>query len=365
MILNRLQAESALSLVHEREYPQTQIHTPTSESPLEPFDVPDPDLILRSSDLVDFRVHKPVLTMASPVFKDLFTHPPPSDSKPDDHLPVVKLPEDSELINSLISVIYPVDKAVPNSYEKVLYLLVTWSAVELTLYHKVLYLLAACQKYDMVSAQSFIRSEVSCGRFPAPMGVEAFPAYAITSGKKLIPEMENAARQTLNHPMTFEIIGEGLRLFEGWALRDLAGFRKRCRDNLVSCFESFLKLSQPPFNIWILCTDDSNSASPDQAGNSPPWLIELFQRHLNELHEAFSKPLFNPQSIRGEYLSALKAHLSSVNCVSCTKVHSLNGDAFCKALEDRLTQALSEVCASYSSEELWEFKYALPRYAQI
>src|SRR5258708_19285203 len=213
MILNRLKAESGLCFVEEREYPQTQIQSHTSESPLEPFDVPDPDLILRSSDLVDFRVHKPVLTMASPVFKDLFTHPPPSDSKSNDHLPVVKLPEDSELINSLISVIYPVDKAVPNSYEKVLYLLVTWSAVELTLYHKVLYLLAACQKYDMVSAQSFIRSEVSCGRFPAPMGVEAFPAYAIAMGKKLIPGIENAARQTLNHPMTFEILGEVLLLF--------------------------------------------------------------------------------------------------------------------------------------------------------
>lgn len=199
----------------------------------------------------------------------------------------------------------------------------------------------------MVSAQSFIRTEVSCGRFPAPTGVEAFPAYAIASGKKLIPEMENAARQTLKHPMTFEIFGDGLRLFEAWALRDLASYRKRCRDNLLACFESFLKLGQPPFNIWTSCTDDSYSTSSDKTGYSPAWLTELFQKNLNDSREAFSKPLFNPRSIRGEYLSALKAHLSSLNCVSCTKVHSLNGESFCKALEDRLTQALSEVCTFF------------------
>ena len=196
----------------------------------------------------------------------------------------------------------------------------------------------------MVRAQSFIRTEVSRGRFLAPTGVEAFPAYAIASGKKLILEMENAARQTLKHPMTFEILGEGLRLFDGWALRDLADFRKRCRDNLVSCFESFLKPSQPPFNIWVPCADNSNSTSPDETGNSPAWLTELFQRHLNDSREVFSRPLFNPRRIRGEYLSALKAHLNPFNCISCTKVHSLKGESFCEALEDRLTQALSEVC---------------------
>jgi BTB/POZ domain len=346
MILNSLQAESALYLVHEREDSQIQVDSKTSQ--LELFDIPDANLIIRSSDSVDFRVHKPVLAMASPVFKDLFSLPQPSDSESDDDLPVVQLPEDSELLHSLVSIIYPVPTVIPKSYEKVLYLLVTCQR-KLTVNYKVLHLLAACQKYDMVSAQSFVRAEVSRGGFPAPTGVEAFPAYAIASGKKLIPEMENAARQTLKHPMTFEILGEGLRQFETWALRDLANFRKRCRDNLVACFESFSKLDQPAFNIWTPCTDDSYSTSSGKTGYSPAWLIELFQKHLNDSHEAFSKPLFNPRSIRGEYLSALKAHLSSLNCVSCTKVHSLNGEAFCKALEDRLTQALSEVCAFLKS----------------
>jgi hypothetical protein len=49
--------------------------------------------------------------------------PQPSDSESVDGLPVVQLPEDSELLNSLISILYPVRMVIPNSYDKVPYLL--------------------------------------------------------------------------------------------------------------------------------------------------------------------------------------------------------------------------------------------------
>ena len=155
--------------------------------------------------------------------------------------------------------------------------------------------------------------------------------------------MENAARQTLEHPMTFEIFGERLRWVEGWALRDLANFRKRCRDKLVTCFESFLRLGkfgQSPFNI-LACFDQRNIFQ-----RAPQWLVQLFKNRLVELRDACSKPFFNPRSIRREYLSALNAHTSSSICVSCVKVHAQKGEAFCKELEDRLTKALDEVCTS-------------------
>ena len=117
-----LQAESALSLVRElpkREDPQKNSAT----SPIEPFDVPDANLILRSSDVVDFRVHKPLLAMASPFFKDLLSLPQPSDSETVDGLPMVQLSESSELLNNLVSILYPVPTVMPDSYEKVFYLI--------------------------------------------------------------------------------------------------------------------------------------------------------------------------------------------------------------------------------------------------
>ena len=94
-------------------------------SPPKPYNVPDANFIIRSSDNIYFRVHKSVLAMASPVFEDLVSLPQPSDCEVIDGLPVVQLSEGSELLNSIISMLYPVRMVMPNSYEKVLYLLTT------------------------------------------------------------------------------------------------------------------------------------------------------------------------------------------------------------------------------------------------
>jgi hypothetical protein len=295
------------------------------------LDLPDANLVVQSSDLVNFRVHKSVLAITSPVFKDMFSHEQPSESGSEsvDELPVIKVTEDAELLKSLFSILYPVRLVIPSSYKKALYLL------------------AACQKYDMDQAQSFIRAEVSRGGFPTPTGTEVFGAYAIANGKRLIPEMESAACSTLDYSMTLESLGAGLRLFKGSALQDLVRFRKRCRDNLVTCLESFLNLRDPPFNIWVSCRDLSSHSYPSrqtQAGCSPPWLTNLFQRLLTDLDDAFTKPLPNPSNIRDEYTSALQAHTISsgnISCITCVVVHAMRGEAFCEELKNRLALCIS------------------------
>jgi hypothetical protein len=171
------------------------------------LNVPDADIIVRSSDQVNFRVHKSLLAMSSPFFEDLLSLPQPPDDEIVDGLPVVQLSEDASLLNCLVSLLYPIPPVRPSSYEKVFALLV------------------ACQKYDMVSIQSYIRSEIRLGTFPAPVEAEAFSAYALASSMGLVLEAENAARLTLGQLLTFESLGEGLRLFKGRALRELVRFR--------------------------------------------------------------------------------------------------------------------------------------------
>ena len=323
-LLKSCQAESALVLVQDREdQPEDNSNIP----PLEPLDVPDASLILRSSDLVDFRVHKSLLAMASPVFKDLLSLPQPSDSEPVDGLSVVQLPEDAELLRNLVSILYPVCPVTPNSYDKVLYLL------------------AACQKYDMVQVQSFIRAEVNRGSFPVPVGTEAFRAYAIASSKGLIPETEDAARRTLDYPMTFESLGEGLRTFEGWALRDLAYFRKRCADNLVTCLESFLQVRAPgPSNIWVGCPSDmpkTRKYMPRAPDALPSWLRQILSQKNDNLElQVFTHPLASASNIRGEYLSAIQSH---AGCNFCSEVHAKHGPTYCTKLESELAQARDKV----------------------
>jgi hypothetical protein len=208
-------------------------------------------------------------------------------------------------------------------------------------YYKVLYLLAACQKYEMTSVQSFIRTEVKRGEFPAPNGVEAYPAYAIASRRGLIPEMENAGRQTLNHPMTFEVLGEGLRLFEGWALSALVSFRKRCKDCLIACLDSYLVPQSPgPSSIWVGCPE----VTPDRASYRvyrpypllPMWLDFLILQNRDDLKfQNFTYPLDIDSRMPGEYLNALQTHL---DCKFCLMVHAVKGLKYCAELTDKLAE---------------------------
>ena len=145
--------------------------------------------------------------MSSPFFKDLLSLPQPPDAEVVDGLPVVALPENASLLNSLISLLYPATPVIPDSYQGVFALL------------------AVCQKYKMESVQSNIRSAISDGTFPAPVGAEGLNAYVLASDMGLVPEMEDAARLTLDEPMTFESLGEGLRSFKGRALCDLIRYR--------------------------------------------------------------------------------------------------------------------------------------------
>jgi hypothetical protein len=197
------QEDSTLTLVKEE---PTSEYLDLPSAPLR-LDVPDADIIVRSSDRFNFRVHKSVLAMSSPFFKDLLSLPQPPDGETVVGLPVVALPEDAGLLKSLISLLYPISPVIPDSYQKVFALL------------------AVCQKYEMESVQSVIRSAIYHGKFPAPVQAESFRAYAIASGLGLVPEAEDAARLTLGQPMTFESLGEGLRLFKGQALCDLIRYR--------------------------------------------------------------------------------------------------------------------------------------------
>ncbi|OSX60896.1 hypothetical protein POSPLADRAFT_1170624, partial [Postia placenta MAD-698-R-SB12] len=71
-----------------------------------PFNSIDADLILRSSDQVEFQIHRYAMTMASPVFQDVLSLPQPADTL--NGPPVVDLPEDSRTLYTILRICYPV-----------------------------------------------------------------------------------------------------------------------------------------------------------------------------------------------------------------------------------------------------------------
>lgn len=83
-----------------------------------PFDKPFADLILRSSDDVDFQVFKWILSDASDVFAGMFSLPPASsvgsdvstrsdDMRRSSQIPVVPVTEDSNTLEALLRLCYP------------------------------------------------------------------------------------------------------------------------------------------------------------------------------------------------------------------------------------------------------------------
>ncbi|KAH9020947.1 hypothetical protein EDB85DRAFT_2001975 [Lactarius pseudohatsudake] len=323
---NMINGEQDLLLLGEETDSQSHTNTTRSATPsLEYLDPPHADLMVQSSDLVNFRVNKVVLSMSSPFFADMFSLPQPSENEVVDGLPVVQLPEDAEILSGLLTVLYPVPSAVPGSYGKALQLL------------------AASQKYDMAGVQDAIRTEIGSWGPIVLTGTEAFRAFAISSGAKLLPEMETFARHTLDFPMTLEYLSDELPLFEGWALRDLVRYRKRCRDSLATTFDSFLDSNVTPSKIWVVCTADSIKSYPRREVQVfPQWLSNLLSKHRGKLQETFTSPFPSPSNIRGEYLAALNAHISSQDCIPCMRIHTLKGEKFLEELEDKLTMALDK-----------------------
>ena len=212
----------------------------------------------------------------------------------------------------------------------------------------------------MISVQSSIRAEVSRGAFLAPDGAEAFSAFAIAAEKGLIPEMENAAYLTLFEPMTFETLGEGLRLFQSCSLRDLVSFRKRYKDNLVACIESLLEVQPPgPSSIWVSpvgCPEVMPTGIPwdsetyQQNRVLPRWLYQLFSYSQNDWkHQNFTRPLRVPNppgstsAVRLAYVTSLVSHGT---CGFCSSVDRIHGLTYCAEMENKLAEARKKVSHS-------------------
>jgi hypothetical protein len=299
--------------------------------------MPNADVILQSSDLVHFRVHKSALAISSPFFGDMFSLPQPQNDAAPDELPVVQLSEDSEVLNSLISMLYPVPPDIPHYSDNILALL------------------AAATKYDMDAVQSFIRAEVGRRGLLSSTRGRVFRAYAIACSKRLFPEMATAARLTLGYPLTFESLGDALRLFEGCALRNLADFRLRSIHKFCSNWRSFSDCLKGPSKIWVGCPTANGG---NDVRCLPIWLQDCLQLELvtagrlrlefstadslrlgSTPADRFNETIPTSTHLCDKYSKALQTHVKEEDCHFCMKVHALEGGKFCTKMRDITTQA--------------------------
>lgn len=272
-------------------------------------DMPNADVILRSSDLVNFRVHRLVLVTSSPVFRDMFSLPQPANDAAPDGLTVVCLPETAEVLNSLISMLYPVPPEIPHSIDNILDLL------------------AATEKYDMGAVQSSIRAEVSRKKLLSPTdSAGVYHTYAVACSKRLVPEMEAAAQLSLDHALTFESVGEALQLFDGWALRALIDFRLRWWHGLESRLEFFFDSQNGPSKIWAGCPSGCNLS------HLPLWLSYSSCGPTEKMYPFVdSFPMF--EDCRDAIIDALHEHIRKDDCHFCLKAYTLEGKNYFAEME--------------------------------
>ncbi|EPT05133.1 hypothetical protein FOMPIDRAFT_7824, partial [Fomitopsis schrenkii] len=152
-----------------------------------PFDKSkNADVILRSSDLCDFRARKAILAEASSVFDDMFSLPQPaatasasrqSESTSVDYkdgLPVIALQEGFSLLDMLLRLCYPIPKLPINSID-------TLAPV-----------MAASIKYAMNGVTAMLREDLRrlSGEFP-------LRAFCLAVQHGFVPEAKHAAKASL------------------------------------------------------------------------------------------------------------------------------------------------------------------------
>ncbi|OCH91530.1 hypothetical protein OBBRIDRAFT_775130, partial [Obba rivulosa] len=160
----------------------------TTTTAKHPFGSSIADTVLRTADDVDFRVHSVILAEASTVFKTMFSLPQPEQVTRDhasqsvDGRPIITITETSEVMDSLLRLIYPVaDPVLPT--------LQTVRPV-----------LAAALKYGMEEATSLMKKALCSFGEENPLGV-----WAVACTLRLEKEARKAAEWSMKLPEILDV----------------------------------------------------------------------------------------------------------------------------------------------------------------
>lgn len=218
----------------------------------EPFDSDtDADLIIQSCDNFEFRVRKAILSLASPVFKDMCSlpQPVPDDSAPlDTALPSIQLSESGFILDILLRYCYPV--APPLGTE---------------IFSTVVAVLETSEKYDM----SFITAKVNA-HIEASYINDA--RYALLCYCRAYEHHEEAQTRTYAfNCLRFSLaslVSDLPSTSSGTSLSSLIIYHQLVSSQVASFLSSFEKVQRAvyvPGTFWITCQ------TCNIQGSEPKW----------------------------------------------------------------------------------------------
>ena len=205
-----------------------------------PFDHANADTILRSSDKVDFRVYRVMLSISSPFFKSMFSLPQPISEKQN---PVIDLTENSRIIAALLKLIYPVVSVVtePESLDDLMDALV------------------AAKKYDMATVSQSLNQ-----RFAESKVVQDEPivAFCAAYSHELGEAVRVAAKASLKHRMNLDNVAGKLQYLNGPAFYKLYKFYRTCSATAAAALYG-------RHLAWITNSDSYGWDTPDERCTCP------------------------------------------------------------------------------------------------
>lgn len=256
--------------------------------------------VLRSCDLVDFRIRQCILTEASTFFEGLFSLPqgPSSEVKAcdtehtEDGLPVITMSEDSATLEDLLRICYPVRNPEIKTIE------------ELRM------LLEAATKYAVDVAVDFARDRLSDFAESMPLRV-----YAIAVRYGFKEETKFAAKCFLNHPVHTMYEPE-LEEITGGAYHRLLEYHRRCSVAASGLINNLRWINPEDKWVWFHCYNCN--------GESMQWYLkgevlctprQWWIRHLRRSGDLLKeRPSGKAISEEGRIDEALKDALSCATC---------------------------------------------------
>ncbi|KAK0480637.1 hypothetical protein IW261DRAFT_1563320 [Armillaria novae-zelandiae] len=301
-----------------------------------PFDsVEDADVILRSSDNVEFFVFKAFLCYASSFFNNLFSDGNPDEMK--DGLPVAPVAERAKIFRILLLFCYPGEPPPPESL------------LEVT------ELYDAVSKYGMDDVRKRMQKSLLRSSLILQEPVRLF-AISVRHGWREV--CEAAAKSTLFHPASDHPSIDELRLITGLDYQRLLDYHKRCgaaaEATVLHTFYSrrnmyWRGIPEPSSSWWnidgaVCCRDTRNvgcwvNVTPRKGYYVHQWLLQYFEDVAQRLKE---RP-------RGKTVmddDIVNRLLSTVSCAPCKATMGTE----MRILTDRLSSEVEKVVSQVQLE---------------
>ena len=308
---------------------------PCSSDAAAPFDHQLADVILRSSDNIDFRVFKLFLSLASPVFETMFGLPQPSEgANPDegttDRLPIVPVSEDSKTLDALLRFCYPSTLAEDPSLENFIV------ATEV---------LEAAKKYSLDAIERLVSKALFT---PKILEVGSLSCFVVARHAGLQEQCMLAAKYSLRQPL---IPGrfEGIQLISSIDLLALLTYHQNCA-NAVLELQTDL--------TWIQSHYKQHNAVSWMSGCSCGYVAlsnsgkyRLFKNRVPTWWEDFMNETFavlrdRPcvQTIgKGADEAIKKFRRTSTDCSNCPPVMSVGMQEFVMLFANKVDEAITKV----------------------